>query len=140
MPIPDLAPPPLAAAPSQSGGLAEAEWLNPGSAYAANASPERLTSPRALGAELILSNPLEGPGSAIRTAHRPASGQPERFIYTSRHDSPARCPAPETPPFNEGGGLRPFVNLSRNEDRRQGLDTPLRATDRLLLTIAGGRT
>ncbi len=55
-----------------------------------------------------------------------------------------RYPALEKHLFNEGGGLRPFVNLYRNEEdirHLQGLDTPLSDADRLLLipSIAGGR-
>ena len=46
--------------------------------------------------------------------------------------------------FNEGGELRPFVNLFLGEENvrdLQGLSTPLREGDRLLLipSIAGGK-
>jgi molybdopterin converting factor small subunit len=46
--------------------------------------------------------------------------------------------------FNEEGTLRPFVNLFLGEDNineLQGLDTPIKETDRLLIipSIAGGR-
>jgi molybdopterin converting factor small subunit len=47
--------------------------------------------------------------------------------------------------YDEGGGLRPFVNIFLGEDNvkdLQGQDTPLRENDRLLLipSIAGGAT
>lgn len=44
-----------------------------------NASAERLDRMRAHGAELVLTDPLEGYDHALRTAHRLAEEQPERY-------------------------------------------------------------
>ena len=58
-----------------------------------NASPERLTVLRALGAELILTDALEGSDGAIRTARRLAAEQPERYWYANQYDNPANWQA-----------------------------------------------
>lgn len=58
-----------------------------------NASPERITILRALGAELILTDPLEGSDGAIRTARKLAAEQPERFYYANQYDNPANWQA-----------------------------------------------
>ncbi|RPI34169.1 MAG: cysteine synthase family protein [Chloroflexota bacterium] len=55
----------------------------------ANASPERIAILRALGAELILSDPLEGADGAIRVARRMAKEQPELYFYANQYDNPA---------------------------------------------------
>jgi cysteine synthase B len=44
-----------------------------------NASAERLARMRAHGAEVLLTDPLEGYDHALRTAHRLADEQPERY-------------------------------------------------------------
>lgn len=62
-------------------------------ALPANASPERITILRALGAELILTDPLEGSDGAIRTARRMASERPERYFYANQYDNPANWEA-----------------------------------------------
>jgi S-sulfo-L-cysteine synthase (O-acetyl-L-serine-dependent) len=59
----------------------------------ANASPERLAILRALGAELILSDPMEGSEGARMVASRLASGQPERYFYANQYDNPANWQA-----------------------------------------------
>jgi cysteine synthase B len=58
-------------------------------ALPANASPERAAILRALGAELILTDPLEGSEGAIRTARQLAAAQPERYYYANQYDNPA---------------------------------------------------
>jgi cysteine synthase B len=58
-----------------------------------NASPERLSILRALGAELILTDPLEGSDGAIRLARRLAAEQPERYFYANQYDNPANWQA-----------------------------------------------
>lgn len=55
----------------------------------ANASPERIDILRALGAALILSDPLEGTDGAIRMARQLAEDQPERYWYANQYDNPA---------------------------------------------------
>lgn len=59
-------------------------------------------------------------------------------------DLVAQYPALRPHLFNGDGQMRPFVNLFLNEDNvrdLQGLDTPLKEGDRLMLipSIAGGR-
>jgi cysteine synthase B len=58
-----------------------------------NASPERLTILRALGAELVLTDPLEGSDGAIRVARRMASEEPDRYFYADQYDNPANWQA-----------------------------------------------
>jgi S-sulfo-L-cysteine synthase (O-acetyl-L-serine-dependent) len=58
-----------------------------------NASPERLLILRALGAELVLSDPLEGSDGAIRTARQMAAEYPERYWYANQYDNPANWQA-----------------------------------------------
>jgi len=58
-----------------------------------NASPERLAILRALGAELILSDPLEGSEGARLVARQLASEQPERYFYANQYDNPANWQA-----------------------------------------------
>jgi len=55
----------------------------------ANASPERVVMLQALGAELVLTDPLEGSDGAIRVARRMADEQPERYYYANQYDNPA---------------------------------------------------
>lgn len=62
-------------------------------ALPSNASPERITILRALGAELILTDPLEGSDGAIRMARKLAAEQPERFYYANQYDNPANWQA-----------------------------------------------
>ncbi|MCI0521724.1 MAG: PLP-dependent cysteine synthase family protein [Chloroflexi bacterium] len=59
----------------------------------ANASPERIAILRALGAELLLTDPLEGSDGAIRAARQLAAGQPERYFYANQYDNPANWQA-----------------------------------------------
>jgi cysteine synthase B len=58
-------------------------------ALPANASPERVSILRALGADLILTDPLEGSDGAIQVARRMAAEQPERYFYANQYDNPA---------------------------------------------------
>jgi len=58
----------------------------------ANASPERIAILRALGAELILSDPAEGSDGAIRLARKIAD-DPERYFYANQYDNPANWQA-----------------------------------------------
>ncbi len=59
----------------------------------ANASPERQTILRALGAELILTDPLEGSDGAIRFARQLAIENPETYFYANQYDNPANWKA-----------------------------------------------
>jgi cysteine synthase B len=62
-------------------------------ALPANASPERIAILRALGAELILTDPLEGTDGALKVAHELARGNPERYYYANQYDNPANWQA-----------------------------------------------
>lgn len=59
----------------------------------ANASPERISILRALGAELVLTDPLEGSDGAIRVARRMAVENPELYFYANQYDNPANWQA-----------------------------------------------
>jgi cysteine synthase B len=54
-----------------------------------NASPERITIIRALGAELVLTDPLEGTDGAIRVARKMADESPDLYCYANQYDNPA---------------------------------------------------
>ena len=55
----------------------------------ANASRERIAILQALGAELVLTDPLEGTDGAIRMARQLAAEQPELYWYANQYDNPA---------------------------------------------------
>jgi S-sulfo-L-cysteine synthase (O-acetyl-L-serine-dependent) len=59
----------------------------------ANASPERISMLRALGAELILTDPADGSDGAIREARKMAKAQPDRYWYANQYDNPANWQA-----------------------------------------------
>lgn len=64
-------------------------------------------------------------------------------VATAMQDLIAQHPALQPHLYNSAGGLRPFVNLFVGENNikdLQGLDTPLKGDDRVLLipSIAGG--
>jgi cysteine synthase B len=54
-----------------------------------NASAERKRILRALGAELILTDPLEGMDQAIRSIRALVAEQPERYFYPDQYNNPA---------------------------------------------------
>lgn len=58
-----------------------------------NASPERLNILRTLGAELVLSDPLEGSDGAIEVARQIAADAPERFFYANQYNNPVNWQA-----------------------------------------------
>jgi cysteine synthase B len=59
----------------------------------ANASLERLLILRALGAELVLTDPLEGSDGAIRVARRMAAERPQLYFYADQYNNPANWQA-----------------------------------------------
>ena len=59
----------------------------------ANASAERISILRALGAELVLSDPLEGSDGAIRVARQIAAERPDLYFYANQYDNPANWQA-----------------------------------------------
>jgi cysteine synthase B len=62
-------------------------------ALPANASRERIAILRALGAELILTDPLEGSDGSIRVAQALAAENPELYFYANQYDNPANWQA-----------------------------------------------
>ena len=62
-------------------------------ALPANASPERIAILRALGAELVLTDPLEGSDGAIQIARQMAEEQPKRYYYANQYNNPANWQA-----------------------------------------------
>lgn len=59
----------------------------------ANASTERLTVLRSLGAELVLTDPLEGTDGAIIKARELVTADPIRYFYANQYDNPANWEA-----------------------------------------------
>ncbi|MGB8646574.1 MAG: cysteine synthase family protein [Anaerolineae bacterium] len=58
-----------------------------------NASPERLSILRALGAELILTDPLEGSDGALVQVRRLAAENADRYYYADQYNNPANWQA-----------------------------------------------
>jgi cysteine synthase B len=58
-------------------------------AIPASASPERMSILKALGAELILTDPLEGSDGAIIKARQLFGEQPDRYWYANQYNNPA---------------------------------------------------
>lgn len=59
----------------------------------ANVSPERLAILRAHGAELVLSDPLEGSDGALRAVRELVAHEPERWFYADQYNNPANARA-----------------------------------------------
>lgn len=79
-----------------------------------NASPERKLILRAFGAELVLTNPLEGTDGAIREVRRMVAEHPDRYFYPDQYsnDSNWRAHFDTTAPEiieQSGGRLTHFV-------------------------------
>ena len=55
-----------------------------------NASPERKLILRAFGAELVLTNPLEGTDGAIREVRRMVAEDPDRYFYPDQYSNDAQ--------------------------------------------------
>jgi cysteine synthase B len=62
-------------------------------AIPASASPERLTLLRALGAEVILTDPTEGSDGAILVARQLAAEKPDLYWYANQYNNPANWQA-----------------------------------------------
>ena len=54
-----------------------------------NASPERIARVRALGAEIVFTDPADGTDGAQREACRRAAAQPDRYCYPDQYNHPA---------------------------------------------------
>jgi len=79
-----------------------------------NASPERKRILAAYGAELVLTDPLEGTDGAIREARRRVEQEPRRWAYLDQYSNPANPRAHESSTGPEilrqcGGHLTHFV-------------------------------
>lgn len=59
----------------------------------ANASPERLAILKALGAELVLTDPLEGSDGAILVAQEMAAEHQDQYFYADQYNNPANWEA-----------------------------------------------
>ncbi len=59
----------------------------------ANASPERLAILRGYGAELVLTDPLEGSDGAIRAVRELVEREPDRYFYADQYNNPANWQA-----------------------------------------------
>lgn len=62
-------------------------------AIPSNASHERVAILNALGAELIMTDPLEGSDGSIEVARQLADEQPELYFYANQYDNPANWQA-----------------------------------------------
>jgi len=59
----------------------------------ANASPERITILKAYGAQLELTDPLEGSDGAIRAVRALAAADPDAYFYADQYNNPANWQA-----------------------------------------------
>lgn len=59
----------------------------------ANVSPERIAILRAYGADIVLTDPLEGSDGAIRAVRELAAAEPERYFYADQYNNPANWQA-----------------------------------------------
>lgn len=62
-------------------------------AIPANASPERLSILRALGAKLVLTDAMDGTDGAQREARRRYAAEPNRYFYADQYNNPANWQA-----------------------------------------------
>ena len=62
-------------------------------AIPANASPERLSLLRTLGANLILTDPMDGTDGAQQEARRRYAADPDRYFYADQYNNPANWQA-----------------------------------------------
>ena len=59
----------------------------------ANASPERIAILTAYGAELVLTDPLEGSDGAIRAVRALVAAEPDTYFYADQYNNPANWQA-----------------------------------------------
>lgn len=108
----------------------------------ANASKERIVILRALGAELILTDPLEGTDGSIRVARQLAEEQPGRYYYANQYDNPANWQAhyfttgPEIAQ-QTGGKITHFVAGLGTSGTLTGVSRYLRQLNPQVQIIAG---
>ncbi len=106
-------------------------------AIPANVSPERLAILRALGTDLILTDPTEGSDGAIRAARALAAAEPDRYLYLNQYDNPAnwRAHYESTGPEilrQTGGRVTHFVAGLGTSGTLMGVGRALKAADPLV--------
>jgi S-sulfo-L-cysteine synthase (O-acetyl-L-serine-dependent) len=108
----------------------------------ANASRERIAILRALGAELILTDPSEGSDGAIRAARALAADEAQRYYYANQYDNPANWQAhyyttgPEIVQ-QTGGKVTHFIAGLGTSGTLTGVGRYLRAYNPEIQLIAG---
>ena len=111
-------------------------------AVPANASPERIAILRALGAELVLTDALEGADGAILVARQMAAEHPDTYYYANQYDNPAnwqahyRTTAPEIVQ-QTAGKLTHFVAGLGTSGTLTGVGRYLRSYNPAIQIIAG---
>src|SRR2546429_8730816 len=80
-------------------------------------SVERKRIARAFGAQLVLTDPLEGTDGAIREAQRRAAADPDRYVYVDQYSNPAN---PLSHELGSGGDLEADRRTSDPLRRRGG--------------------
>jgi S-sulfo-L-cysteine synthase (O-acetyl-L-serine-dependent) len=108
----------------------------------ANASPERISILHALGAELVLTDPLEGSDGAILLARKMAQENPELYWYADQYDNPANWMAHyhSTGPeiwTQTAGSITHFVAGLGTSGTMTGVGTYLREANESIQIIAG---
>ncbi len=103
-------------------------------AIPANVSPERLAILRALGTDLILTDPTEGSDGAIRAARALAAAEPDRYLYLNQYDNAAnwRAHLETTGPEilrQTGGRVTHFVAGLGTSGTLMGVGRALRAAN-----------
>ena len=73
--------------------LGAARGFNVALTLPANASRERITTLRALGVDLTLTDPLDGTDGAQRAARAIYAGHPDRYFYADQYNNPANWQA-----------------------------------------------
>lgn len=106
-------------------------------AIPANVSPERLATLRALGVDLVLTDPTEGSDGAIRAARALAASEPERYLYLNQYDNAAnwRAHFDTTGPEilrQTGGQVTHFVAGLGTSGTLVGVGRALRAANRAI--------
>jgi len=106
-----------------------------------NASPERQGILRALGAELVLTDPLEGTDGAIRRAREMSAAEPDLYFYPDQYSNPAnwRAHFETTGPEilrQAGGRLTHFVAGLGTSGTFLGVTRYLKARSRRVVCVA----
>jgi len=111
-------------------------------AVPANASPERIAILRALGAELVLTDALEGADGAILVARQMVADHPDVYYYANQYDNPANwqahyCTTAPEIVQQTAGKLTHFVAGLGTSGTLTGVGRYLRAYNSAVQIIAG---